>query len=339
PMHSAATSVKGGANNKTLFLYGGMPINDETMSLVYAFDTQKNSWSIPKVTGDVTIRKDNLKAIVDDKGLMYLFGGHSSADGNYFNDMLILDTVNLNWKIGSAVNAPSPRSLYGAALLTNHYIVYLGGLSNDKTLVSLKEVYLYDIINDRWNTKITLGKVPSNRSSFSAVLGLYGQQIIIFGGYVGSHESLYVLDLLNFEWYIPNISGTIPSSRHWHKANVIGKYMFISFGAGYDPTIDNDILLLDISNDQEYVWTNIFDPPTDSKSLSVILPISTIIAIVIGSLVGGILISLGSLFLYRWNKNKKELTKSIPKPESEDDIYDQEAIEISTQNMHNHGRE
>ncbi|CAG8732196.1 16782_t:CDS:2, partial [Funneliformis caledonium] len=152
-MHSAATSVKSGTNNKTLFLYGGMPINDETI-------------------------KDNLEAIVDDKGLMYLFSGHSNDDGTYFNDMLILDTA-----------------------------------------------YLYDIINDSWNTKITLGKVPSNRSSFSAVLG---------------------------------------------------------------------------------------------------------------SLVGSILISLESLFLYRWNKNKKELTKSILKPESEDEIYDQEAIKISMQNKHNH---
>ncbi|CAI2162325.1 6594_t:CDS:2 [Funneliformis geosporum] len=180
PAHSAATSVKGGANNKTLFLYGGIPINNATMSLVYTFNTQKKSWSIPKITGDNTVRKDNLKGIADNKGLMYLFGGHSNTEGTYFNDMLILDTVNLNWKIGNSVNAPSPRSLYGAALLSNHYIIYLG---------------------------------------------LNGQQIIIFGGYVESQDSLYVLDLLNFVWYIPKISGKIPSSRHWHQANVIRKYM------------------------------------------------------------------------------------------------------------------
>ncbi len=43
-------------------------------------------------------------------------------------------------------------------------------------------------------------------------------------------DSLYVLDLVNYEWYIPNISGERPDSRIYHKANVIGKYMVISFG-------------------------------------------------------------------------------------------------------------
>ena len=62
-----------------------------------------------------------------------------------------------------------------------------------------------------------------------------GQRIIIFGGYLSGidmslNDSLHVLNLTNFEWYIPKISGQIPNSRGWPKANVIGKYMVISFG-------------------------------------------------------------------------------------------------------------
>ena len=61
--------------------------------------------------------------------------------------------------------------------------------------------------------------------------GLDGQRIITYGGIKGpSQESLYVLDIINFEWYIPKVSGKIPSSRYLHQANVIGKYMVISFG-------------------------------------------------------------------------------------------------------------
>ena len=62
------------------------------------------------------------------------------------------------------------------------------------------------------------------------IKGLDGQRIIIFGGTNFDQDSLYVLDLKNFEWYIPKISGKLPSSRFWHQANVIGKYMVISFG-------------------------------------------------------------------------------------------------------------
>ncbi len=39
-----------------------------------------------------------------------------------------------------------------------------------------------------------------------------------------------MLNLTNFSWFIPNVSGPIPKRRTDHKANVIGKYMVISFG-------------------------------------------------------------------------------------------------------------
>src|SRR5688572_26443505 len=68
PKHNAAASVSGGENNKTLFLYGGLPYYNAAMDLVYTFDTQSNSWSIPKITGDNIVMKNNLKGIVNDYG-------------------------------------------------------------------------------------------------------------------------------------------------------------------------------------------------------------------------------------------------------------------------------
>src|SRR6266498_1256207 len=114
PTHRGATSVKGGANNDTLILFGGLPQNDETMELLYTFDTQINSWNIPETTGDSVKRKFGSTGIVDYNGKMYIFDGHSTR--NALIEMLILDTINLNWGRGSIVNAPSPRRLYGATL-------------------------------------------------------------------------------------------------------------------------------------------------------------------------------------------------------------------------------
>src|SRR4051812_6954186 len=54
PSHSSAAAVKGGANNVTLFLYGGYT---PTMELVYTFDPQSNLWNTPKIVGVNTIRK------------------------------------------------------------------------------------------------------------------------------------------------------------------------------------------------------------------------------------------------------------------------------------------
>jgi hypothetical protein len=127
PPHLTATSVKGGANNNTLFLYGGST-DDQNMALVYTFDSQSIVWNIPNI-GNIaeidTIRKWALRGIINYNGRFYLWSGFAVNKGNP-NEMLILDTLNLNWERGSLVNAPNPRSNYGATLLPNNKIIYLG---------------------------------------------------------------------------------------------------------------------------------------------------------------------------------------------------------------------
>jgi hypothetical protein len=123
PLHYAAASVKSGTDK--LFLYGGT--NRTTMELVYTFDPESNSWSVPKIAGNNAIRKEYLTGIVDYNGKMYLWGGRVNATTtNNVNDMLILDTMNLSWGKGSSVGAPSSRLSYGAALLSDQSIIYIG---------------------------------------------------------------------------------------------------------------------------------------------------------------------------------------------------------------------
>ncbi|CAB5362591.1 unnamed protein product [Rhizophagus irregularis] len=352
PPHGYAASVKGGPNNDTLFLYGGIS-TDQTMSLVYTFDSQSIAWSIPKIAGVNTIRKWSLTGIISNDGRMYLWSG--KANTGFVNEMLILDTINLNWSKGSIINAPTPRMNYGAILLPDNKIIYIGGGNDDTTTfnpntlniskgtaLTLNEIYIYDMINDNWDIKVTSGNIPSNRASFSVVLSLDGKRIIIFGGYFTNtgylDTTLYVLDLANYNWYIPKISGKIPKPRALHKANVIGKYMVVSFGVGYDKTVESDILLLDISNNEEYIWTTIFDPkmplpppstppstsPSPSHSSSSSHNNSDYMAcVVVGSSLGGILLSVGSFLIYKWNKNKQ---KTIHENDNNNDYSQEEKV-------------
>src|SRR6266542_1611799 len=100
------------------------------MDLVYAFDTKTNSWNIPKTMGANIVKKSMVKGIVDYNQKMYLFGGHDGI--NHLNDMLILNTINLIWEKGSLVNVPTPRDEYGATLLPNQHIIYLGKRSEER---------------------------------------------------------------------------------------------------------------------------------------------------------------------------------------------------------------
>ncbi|RIA84170.1 hypothetical protein C1645_742535 [Glomus cerebriforme] len=266
--HFGAASAVGGEYDNTTFIYGGVT-GDPTMDLVNSFDSDGFSGFIDKIARTNTnIRKAFLTGIMDRNEKMYLWGGAEVINGkaaNYVNDMLIFDTVNLMWGKGSVVGAPTPRINYGAVLLPNNNIIYTGGYDGKE--LALNQVYIYDTINDSWDIKATSGKIPSNRDGFSAVLG-----------------------------------------------------------DGYDQLTESDILLLDIRNNEEYLWTNQFVPPTvlpsptpsgtQLSTLPTSLTLSPapmqqsnnkstpVISIVVESLFGCVILSLGCFFLYRWNKTK-----------------------------------
>ena len=74
-------------------------------------------------------RKSHLMGIGVYNEKMYLWGGVELINGKVpkvSNDMLILDTVNFSWGNGSLVGAPSERYNYGAVLLPNNNIIYMG---------------------------------------------------------------------------------------------------------------------------------------------------------------------------------------------------------------------
>jgi len=91
--------------------------------------------------------------------------------------------------------------------------------------------------------------------------------------------------------------------------------------------VDSDILLLDISNNDEYTWTTIFEPSVQTKSstpsTTTIISVSSSqqsntssnnVPIVIGITIGtfiSISLVFGGVFLYRRNKNKQRHRKSL----------------------------
>ena len=70
-----------------------------------------------------------LKVLVADyNGSIYVFGGFSSEgySNRYTNRMFILDQVNSAFIEANSIKAPSPRAQYGAVILPNQSIIYMG---------------------------------------------------------------------------------------------------------------------------------------------------------------------------------------------------------------------
>src|ERR1044072_5267599 len=97
---------------------------------------------------------------------------------------------------------------------------------------------------------------------------------------------------------------------------------------GYDQSLESDILLLDISDNENYIWTDYFDPsppvvtetPPSSSAASSEPPNkspTTLIGAVVGSVIGVALLSIGGFFLYKWNKNKQRRQEVMKIPGSD----------------------
>ncbi|CAG8488736.1 1922_t:CDS:2 [Cetraspora pellucida] len=317
PKHSrAAVSTR----DKIIFLFGGGFENSSYgIPLVYTFNTTKSMWNTIAIQGIQPPRRESIHSVIDATGKMYIFGGdYSPNTGNlslsFDNRMDILDTVGLTWSRGSQLQAPSPRDAYSATLLPNDVIVYLGGPGNNPQ--NLRE--------------ITIGTIPDARAHHTTVLGLNNDRLIVYGGYYTSSplvHDLSVLDIRNkpYQWFIPNISGTIPPTPAYHTANVVGKYMIISYGfinsQGY---ANPDMYILDISNDFEYKWVTSFDPnpvsspspghndPSNSSNGVNSISTGTIVGAIIGTSLGSILFTVFAIVMIYRRHKKRKYAHAIP---------------------------
>ncbi|RIB19935.1 hypothetical protein C2G38_2180521 [Gigaspora rosea] len=330
PKQSRAAVSAGGPNKDIIFLFGGGVENPNSdIPLVYTFDTLKNVWDTPTILGIKPPRREYIKSVTDNTGKMYIFGGSYNIEtGNstwtFENRMDILDTIGLTWSKGSQIQAPTPRDAFSATLLPNGIIAYIGGYV-DTGPTNLREIYLYDTKNDVWEIMTTVGTIPEARAHHTSVLGLNNDRIIIYGGFSVNQKSpivhdLSVLDIRNnpYEWFIPNISGITPPIPSRHTANIVGRYMIVTYGFIFSQEYANpSMYILDIGDDSDYKWVKSFDP----NSLLVSNPnpnsnsspnknehsISTgiMISVIIGISLASILIIIFALMVYRWYKKRK----------------------------------
>ncbi|CAI2184577.1 9467_t:CDS:2 [Funneliformis geosporum] len=192
---SWATSSYGGANNSMIFIFGGTmqsikPAQDldsngllllpDFKHLIYSFDTQSFQWSIPIISGDEPYRRRELSAVTNDRGKIHFFGGKadkytgSSTEGD-FNEINVLDSLTLNWELGTLDGAPNPRDGHTATILNNGLIVFIGGREmvgpdKDLRLVNMRAIDVYDTKKAEWYFMQAAGPLVEGRILHSAVL-------------------------------------------------------------------------------------------------------------------------------------------------------------------------
>jgi N-acetylneuraminic acid mutarotase len=143
-----------------VYLFGGLmydPITDINLyvSNVHTFNPKTLEWNVPSIEGKEPLKRRNIRGASDDTGKIYIFSGFRNSDFYFYDEMLILDTVNSKWSYGSKLNMPIQRAGYSATMLKNGVIVYIGGsLTELQITEDINHIFLYDTKNDTWSSMV-----------------------------------------------------------------------------------------------------------------------------------------------------------------------------------------
>ncbi|KAF0415898.1 galactose oxidase [Gigaspora margarita] len=271
-------------NDSAVFIIGGRQTLSNTQSIafnssVYRFDSNHHSlWSIPNITNfnSTFNTRNDIQAVIDNKGRIFIFGGVSyfvnDSDNPpfiYYNDMNIFDITTMSWSTLVTSQAPSYNS-YTATLLPTGLIVYIGGkdnVSGQRIPVNMSEIRIFDTTSLIWSTKPANGSSIESRVGHSTVLNKNGD-IIIYGGsdfeystayleYSQVHPDLCVLNTNSWIWTTPNIPSTnIPLTLTYHSAALYNNYMVVAFGiiTSTGGLYNKNVYVLDT---QKYTWIGI----------------------------------------------------------------------------------
>ncbi|XP_057493287.1 uncharacterized protein LOC130778818 [Actinidia eriantha] len=234
--HSAALFghkmiVFGGTN-------GSKKVND-----LHILDLRSREWTQPDCKGvPPSPRESHTATLVSDDKLV-VFGGSGEGEGNYLNDLHVLDLKAMRWTSPEVKgNFPVPRDSHGAVAIGSKIFVY-GGDCGDRYE---GDINVLDMDTLTWSRLIVHGSSPGVRAGHTAAN--IGPKVYVIGG-VGDkqyYNDVWVLDVNTGLWTQLEIRGQQPQGRFSHTAIVTGTDIAIYGGCGEDEHPVNELLVLQL---------------------------------------------------------------------------------------------
>ncbi|XP_015152512.2 F-box only protein 42 isoform X2 [Gallus gallus] len=221
---------------------------------------QWESRTYPYPGTPITQRFSHSACYYDANQSMYVFGGCTQSSCNAaFNDLWRLDLNSKEWIRPLASGSyPSPKA--GATLVVyKDLLVLFGGWTRPSPYPLhqperfFDEIHTYSPSKNWWNCIVTTHGPPPMAGHSSCVIE---DKMIVFGGSLGSRQmsnDVWVLDLEQWAWSKPNISGPSPHPRGGQSQIVIDdETILILGGCGGPNALFKDAWLLHM---QANPWT------------------------------------------------------------------------------------
>ncbi|XP_066462423.1 F-box only protein 42 isoform X1 [Eleutherodactylus coqui] len=228
---------------------------------VHDGNIQWESRTYPYPGTPITQRFSHSACYYDSNQSMYVFGGCTQSSCNAaFNDLWRLDLNSKEWIRPLASGSyPSPKA--GATLVVyKELLVLFGGWTRPSPYPLhqperfFDEIHTYSPSKNWWNCIVTTHGPPPMAGHSSCVIR---DKMIVFGGSLGSRQmsnDVWVLDMEQWSWSKPNISGPSPHPRGGQSQIVIdSETILILGGCGGPNALFKDAWLLHM-NTSPWTW-------------------------------------------------------------------------------------
>ena len=221
-------------HEENLYLYGGWDSKNKQLTQhIWVLASVTNTWTQHNTTGETPTHTISSTATIitntnNNIPQLVLFGGYDD-DGNYSNDIHILDMKKFHWtKPATKGKKPKERAGHVQWSTPTEIVVFAGfacggvGYFND--------IHRLDIASMTWNEPPTFGEPPSPRRGCS--YAKKGDEGFVFGGEDGGNnlQDLYAFSLITNSWALLNTHGQVPSVRHSATMNTVRGDLFICGG-------------------------------------------------------------------------------------------------------------
>ncbi|CAI5734365.1 unnamed protein product [Peronospora farinosa] len=230
PRRSGALGV---VHASDMFIFGGYDGRDGNyFNDLYYFSFDDQRWSqMPSVAENrPEARTDHIMVLHSSS--IYIFGGYNGS--SRFNDLCGYDIQAQRWmQLETSGAIPSRRFGHSGVVHTEtNRLIIFGGWDGRETL---NDLYEYSFVTNKWRKMESSGISPPHRYRHTAVI--FGDNMFVFGGVDKTHSrfnDLQRLDLVTNTWSEVCTTGSVPSSRTFHRAVVVGSKMYLL--GGYDGT-------------------------------------------------------------------------------------------------------
>eukprot|EP00922_Rhytidocystis_sp_ex-Travisia-forbesii_P021443 GHVS01031400.1.p1 GENE.GHVS01031400.1~~GHVS01031400.1.p1 ORF type:complete len:874 (+),score=128.88 GHVS01031400.1:24-2624(+) len=232
----------------SFFLFGGTDAcarqND-----VYCYNPEECFWRC--VAGSTATTRTSPPArsggaVAVAEGVMYLFGGYTKKDGEYFNDIWSFDVEMAQWsRLEPSGNGPSRRTDHTMVCFGEHCLYVFGGFDGKRSFRDLTELNLRGA--GTWRE--VSGQNEPSRTRFGHSAVTHDNSMYVFGGWDGQDtlQELYEYTFPSSVWNKVAERGTAPSGRYRHSAVVMRDRMWVFGGVDRAQKRFADLFMFDMT--------------------------------------------------------------------------------------------